>query len=123
MNKFIESSGFEYRSDYHGMPDHISVEFEFMAEVSKQEAEAWEEEDRDRARHCLKIEKRFLNEHLIQWVPLFCDQVINEAGLSFYGEMARLAKSFIEFEGVEIEKQLYLTFENDNYAARVMTRR
>lgn len=104
VKKFIESSGFEYRSDYHGMPDHIGVEFEFMAEIAKQEAEAWEEEDWDRARHCLKIEKRFLDEHLVQWVPLFCEEIISYAELPFYREMGKLTKKFIEFEKAEIDK-------------------
>ncbi len=30
VKKFIESAGFDYTSEYKGLPDHISVEWEFM---------------------------------------------------------------------------------------------
>ncbi|MFH1294106.1 MAG: molecular chaperone TorD family protein [Pseudomonadota bacterium] len=95
---FIESSGVEYKSDYRGIPDHIAVELEFMQEVTEREARAWEDKDCDGALHCLTIEKRFIEEHLGRWVLIFCDKLIKDAELSFYREMAKLTKSFIESE-------------------------
>jgi TorA maturation chaperone TorD len=44
------------------------------------------------------MEKEFIEEHLIRWVPVFCEKVIREAELPFYREMAELTKNFIEFE-------------------------
>ncbi len=102
VKKFIESSGLEYKPDYRGMPDHISVELEFMKEVTNREARACEEKDNDGARHCLEIERKFIEEHLVRWVPLFCDKVIKDADLAFYGEIAKLTKSFIAFEKEEL---------------------
>lgn len=104
VKKFIESSGFEYKSDYYGMPDHIGIELEFMREVIKREVRAWEDRDHDGALSCLKIEKKFIEEHLVLWVPLFCDKVIKDAELSFYREMAKLTKNFIEFEEGETDQ-------------------
>ena len=72
-----------------------------MQELAKQEAQAWEKKGRDGARHCLKTQKRFLEEHLVPWVPHFCDEVIKNAEVSFYRELAKLTRSFIEFEGEE----------------------
>ena len=72
-----------------------------MQELAKQEAQAWEEKAGDGARHCLKTQKRFLEEHLVKWVPHFCDEVIKNAEVSFYRELAKLTRSFIEFEGEE----------------------
>ncbi len=106
VKKFIESSGLEYKSDYHGMPDHISVELEFMQEATKRESLAWKDKDSKGALYCLKMEKKFIEEHLIKWLPIFCDRVISEAELSFYREMARLTKSFIEFEKEKIDKYI-----------------
>ncbi len=106
VKKFIESTGLEYKSEYHGLPDHISVELEFMHEVTKREAQAWEEKDNNGALYCLKIEKKFIDEHLARWIPLFCDKVIEDAELSFYREMAKLTKSFIELEKEETDNYL-----------------
>jgi TorA maturation chaperone TorD len=104
VKKFIESSGLEYGSEYTGLPDHISVELEFMQQVLQREEQAWEAEDKEMAHLCLENEKKFIEEHLARWVPVFCDKVIEEAELPFYREMAGLTKKFIEFETEEINR-------------------
>lgn len=106
VKKFIETAGFEYKSEYTGLPDHVSVELEFMQRATEREAQAWEEKDSDGALYCLKMEKKFIDEHLVPWLPLFCDKVIKDAELSFYREMAKLTKGFIELEKEEIDKYL-----------------
>ena len=106
VKKFIESAGLQYNPEYSGLPDDISVELEFMQKVTEHEAQAWEEKNCDGVLYCIKIEKRFIREHLVKWIPAFCDKVISEAKLSFYSEMARLTKYFIEFEKKEINKYL-----------------
>ena len=103
VKKFIESKGLSYDPEYKGLPDHISVELEFMQQLTLREKEAWKEEDEETALDCLKVEKKFIEEHLGRWVPVFCDKVIKEAELSFYREMAALTKNFIEFEREEVE--------------------
>lgn len=102
VKKFIESSGLHYKSEYTGLPDHISVELEFMEQVTLREEQAWKEEDKDGALHCLKMEKKFMEEHLILWIPIFCEKVMEEAELPFYRDMAALTKHFIEFEKDEV---------------------
>jgi TorA maturation chaperone TorD len=100
----IESSGLEYESEYTGMPDHISVELEFMQHVVQREAQAWEAADDETALLCLKNEKIFVDEHLLGWIPVFCEKVIETAEMPFYREMARLTRNFIEFEKQELKK-------------------
>ncbi|MBI5196761.1 MAG: molecular chaperone TorD family protein [Nitrospirae bacterium] len=107
VKKFVESLGFQYKSDYKGLPDHISVELEFMHELTKNEADALEAEDIESALKCREIEKKFIKEHLLKWIPAFSGKIINEAELSFYREMARLTKSFIEIEKTECLEGLH----------------
>lgn len=103
VKKFIESSGLVYKYEYCGIPDHISVELEFVQKVTNQAVQTWENKDFDRMLYCLKIEKKFIEEHLIKWTPLFCDKIIKSAKLSFYREIAKLTKSFMKFVQKEIE--------------------
>ncbi len=103
VKKFIETAGLQYKDDFTDMPDHISVEFEFMQKVIEKEREAWEGGDRDRALYCLKMEKMFIDDHLIKWVPQFCGKVVSEAAMSFYREMARITGNFVEFEKENID--------------------
>ncbi len=98
VKKFIETAGLEYQSDYNGLPDHISVEMEFMQEAARREAQTMTEGDNEGLLYCLKMQKIFIDDHLYTWIPDFCTKVINEAKLSFYREMAKLTKSFVEFE-------------------------
>ncbi|MEF9426251.1 MAG: molecular chaperone TorD family protein [Candidatus Mariimomonas ferrooxydans] len=106
VKKFIESAGLEYKTDYKGLPDSIGVELEFMQQVTKRETQAWDEDDYDGALYCLKIEQKFIDEHLAKWIPIFCDKVISKAELSLYREMAKLTKGFIELEEKEINNHL-----------------
>jgi putative dimethyl sulfoxide reductase chaperone len=104
VKRIIESSGLEYKSEFTGMPDHISVELEYMQHVVEREAQAWEADDDQTALLCLKNEKQFVDEHLLGWVPDFCEKVIEAAESPFYREMARLTRSFIEFEQKELKE-------------------
>jgi len=101
----IESSGLEYKTEYTGLPDHISVELEFMQQVILREEQAWQDNDKETALLCQENEKKFVDEHLARWVPDFCNKVIQDAELPLYREMAKLTKNFIEFEMKEIDKQ------------------
>ncbi len=107
VKKFIESTGLKYNLEYSGLPDDISVELEFMSEVIKREAAAWKDNDREGAVYCLKIEKKFIEEHLAKWVPSFCDKIIAQAEPSFYREIAELTKSFIELEKEKTDNCLF----------------
>ena len=108
VKRIIESSGLAYKSEFTGMPDHISVELEFMQHVVQREAQAWEAKDNETALLCLKNEKKFVDEHLFSWIPDFCEKVIKTAESLFYRQMARLTRSFIEFEKKELKR-----FEED----------
>jgi TorA maturation chaperone TorD len=105
VKKIIESSGLEYQPEYTGLPDHISVELEFMQQVILREEQAWQDDDKETALLCLENEKKFIDEHLFRWIPEFCEKVIEEADLPFYREMAKLTKNFIKFETKEIDKR------------------
>lgn len=98
VKKFIESAGLRYKNDFTDMPDHISVELEFMQKVIEKERDEWKAGDVERALYCLKMEKKFIEEHVARWVPLFCKKIIDHAELPFYREIARVTKDFVEFE-------------------------
>ena len=103
VKKFIESTGLDYIEDFKGLPDHISVEFEFMQKLTLHEKKAWREADADKATSYRQIEKKFVEAHLIQWIPDFCEKVMEHAELSFYRSMAALTRSFIKYEIEELK--------------------
>ena len=55
VGKFIETAGLKYEKKYSGLPDHISVELEFMQQATSSEAQAWKSNDSEGALYCLKM--------------------------------------------------------------------
>ncbi len=102
VKKFIETTGLDYGAGFTGVPDHVSVELEFMQRLTEWEADKWTEEDRNSAEYCLSVQRMFLEQHLLCWMPQLCDAVIEQAKLPFYLAMAELAKNYLEYERLNI---------------------
>jgi TorA maturation chaperone TorD len=103
VKKFIEAAGLRYDDAFDGMPDHVSAELEFMQRLASKEAEAWAEPNEEFATNILKIQGRFLDEHLSRWVGRFCDTVIKTTESPFYKEFAEVTKGFIEYEDKSLQ--------------------
>ncbi|MBK1634046.1 hypothetical protein CKO31_25680, partial [Thiohalocapsa halophila] len=96
VKRFIESVGVEYAPDYTGIPDHISVELEFLQKLAHAEADALGKQDWALARDALVLQQTFVDEHLSRWAPEFCDKVIASARLPFYRESAGLLRELLD---------------------------
>ena len=105
VRKYIEACGFEYDPEYHGLPDHISTELEFLAEVTRREAVAWQERKFDKTFNCLEFEREFLELHPGRWIPAFCDKVLERAELPFYRRIVELTRDFLKEEMIEINRR------------------
>lgn len=102
---YIEAAGFRYQAHYRGIPDHISVELDFMSEVARRESEAWAAWDPAAAGNCLEYEQEFMDDHLSVWVPRFCAKVVEAGDMSFYRDMAQLTAAFMAGEAEDIQRR------------------
>ena len=86
-------------------PDHISLEFDFIRILCREESEAW------RAgtigRNILIEEASFLDEHILRWVPEFCDQVRKFDTSGFYKAMADITEGWIHYDRTVIKGILF----------------
>ena len=105
VKRFIEHHGLAYDPEFTGMPDHIAVEFQFMAEMAGAEADAIERGQHAEAAQAREIQRVFHEEHLSRWIPKFCDKVIELANLDFYKDFARMAAALVEAENEELAHQ------------------
>lgn len=105
VKRFIEHHGLVYDESFKGMPDHISVEFQFMAKLAAAEAEAAERGDDAQADQAREIQRVFHKEHISRWTPSFFDKVIKLANLDFFGDFARMAKAVVELDTVELSSR------------------
>jgi TorA maturation chaperone TorD len=81
----------------------IAVEFELMLKLIERERTALLEGDSGTARKCLEYERRFIKEHLLMWIPDFCDAVSRDSETVFYREMARFTREFLLLEDEHVE--------------------
>ncbi len=105
VRRFIASTGIEYSAQYTGVPDHLSIELEFMAVLAQHEAKAWEDGDARAALNTLEYQQAFLEEHLGQWVGAFSAKVVEQAELRFYRDVAALTASFVASEELAVRER------------------
>ena len=79
-------------------PDHISFELEFMYLLCRREAEAWEKNDEDQALRLGYAERNFLAEHLLLWLPRFCDEIRKHDQLGLFSSLADLTEGWVNFD-------------------------
>jgi len=96
--QFIEAAGFDYATDFHDLPDHLAVELELMRNLWAREAEAIENGDSAAATAAGNLRATFVRDHLVRWLPPFCDKVAAGSQHPFYAEVAKLAKALVQWE-------------------------
>ena len=117
VKKFIEGTGLTIAKTFSGMPDHIGAEFEFMQVLARKEAEAWSQGDEELGSNILKIEKRFFDEHLSQWVSSFCDKIFAASAHPFYHQFAIVTQEFMKFEATALAELIERSKQNDKLSA------
>ena len=75
--------------------DHIGVELKFMALLSCREMQGWRDDNGALAASWLQRERRFLDEHLLQWVPDYCALLMRASRLKFYRGLAELTTGML----------------------------
>lgn len=75
------------------MPDHVTIELEFMSYLAETEASAENERDR---RSCRRAQADFLGSHLANWWPRITEKIKAQDALPFYRSLADLTSRFLE---------------------------
>ncbi len=88
----------EVADDLGELPDHIGLELGCMQVLCDAEARAQEEGDRDAAARACELQRRLLQEHLLQWAPRLCGQIRANAPGPFYRGIAALTEAFLKQE-------------------------
>lgn len=70
--------------------DHLAAELEFVEALALRSAEALEAGDEERAFNLVETQRNFIADHLMRWVPKFCEDVPRFAKKDFYSAFAAL---------------------------------
>jgi TorA maturation chaperone TorD len=99
--------------EFKDVPDHISVEFEFMSHLCCREIEAEESLDASAVFAYKLRQQSFLEKHIINWVPEFGERLEQTTSNQFYKSLAAFTRQYVwwdydRFEAPESEKELRL---------------
>ena len=94
--RFYEEMGLSRNQDCMDLPDHISVELEFMSYLIYKEAEALEKSDFVAALEMIKKQERFLDKFLGRWIMEFCEKIKASTDNGFYLALADCASLFVK---------------------------
>jgi putative dimethyl sulfoxide reductase chaperone len=91
---FYRSAGVEPSLEQQELPDHVSMELEFLGILSGKESRA-----ESRATGLSGNSRReFLSRFVLPWVPQFCGQIVANTGSPFYKGLAKLTVDFLDVE-------------------------
>lgn len=80
-----------YRHDEQWGPlDHLAEEMRFMAALCHAEDEAWGAGQVDEAKWSRECQLRFLDDHLLAWLPAYCQALAEQAQEPLYQALARV---------------------------------
>jgi len=98
VKNIYAAAGAALPDDIHDQPDFIGFELDFMRHLTEKEAQAWAGGNAEEVMKLTEKERAFLEEHILCWVPRFCDLMFEQAQLDFYRGIARLTKGFVQGE-------------------------
>ena len=76
VERHYSSAGIESTSASGNVPDHVAVELEFLAFLCGCEANAWVGDDFKEARRMQDRQRRFLDKHASNWVPVLAREIM-----------------------------------------------
>jgi TorA maturation chaperone TorD len=103
VKETYRKAGIVKSKEYHEPEDYIGFELKFMQYLCE---EALAAESRERLKECLKLQREFFDEHVLKWVPNFCDALYNYKRSEFYKGIAKITKGFILLDDAVISDLL-----------------
>jgi TorA maturation chaperone TorD len=89
------ASGVEVSAMCNELPDHIGIELSFMAHLCSREREARGTGDEAAVAALRSRQQRFVEDHLLAWLPALSDRVVRNAQSDFYRGVALLTTNFV----------------------------
>lgn len=83
--------------------DHVGVELEFMGLLCQEAVEACCAGNGEALRRSLRLQQRFISEHLARWIPALCEDILKRTRMDFYKGIAYATRGFVTIEQAELE--------------------
>ncbi len=76
--------------------DHIGLELAFIAHLARLIVHAAKNNEKDELDRLLTAQRKFLNEHVLKWIPTWCDLMLVYAESDFYKGIVLVLRGALE---------------------------
>lgn len=90
------AGGLENSETWKAGEDHIATELEYMQIMSRRSLESHMKGDSSAVSSTLLSQHRFLQDHLLTWVPFLVIEMLKFAQTDFYRALAHLTRGFLD---------------------------
>lgn len=77
-------------------PDHLGLELDLMGLLCSEESGFWSQGNSEEAAGRRGLQRRLLQEHLLPWVPAYCEVILREPGVPFYHGVMRALSALLD---------------------------
>jgi TorA maturation chaperone TorD len=98
VRKLLRQFGFQKADTWTEPDDHIALELGFQAILAQRCAKLLEENKLDETLEVFKKSSRFLQEHILPWMPPFMFEIRRRARTDFYQGIALETEGFLQTE-------------------------
>jgi TorA maturation chaperone TorD len=95
VREMMLDAGYEEVAAEAPSPDHLGAELRFMALLCHEEYLAWLADRTSVAGEKLRLQRRFLTDHLAHWAPDYCEALAGRTGNGYLRAVAKLTTSTI----------------------------
>jgi len=106
VKKWYRLARFEIAADYEDLPDHISLELRYLAELCRKEQELEDEGDLKRLERAWEMERDFLAAHPARWIDALATKIEGKTRNPYYLYVAGLARAFVQRDLASLEELL-----------------
>lgn len=103
VQKWYRLAALEIRPDFTELPDHIGLEFHFLAYLCAKEQEFADAGDTGKQTRAREMERDFLKAHVLSWLPDLAAQIRAKARLPLYPALCSLAVEFCQNDLATLE--------------------
>ena len=100
LAQLFEEIGMRLSNDFTDLPDHVSVELEFMSQIYRLLIDQNFDGNEAEIERLLSIKSDFVENHL-DWIDDFCVKVERESKIGYYRDLASLMRKLLEIERTE----------------------
>lgn len=98
VSDFYQKAGARLPAGKRERLDYLGLELDLMHFMCTEEGGFWIDGNKDAAVEMRQLQRSFFQEHLMAWVPGFCDAAMQEPKVAFYHGVVAMLRAFLEEE-------------------------